>query len=127
MISLQAKEVKDLLQNLIAKLTKPLWAKPVTSSIVSYAKSRIDGQIDTDNKPFTKLAKSTIERKALFASGKMYGSFVLSISGNKLTFTNTAEYSSIHQEGLNGIPKRQFMGAPPDLANTILQFVIGSK
>lgn len=106
--------------------------KRIHKSIIEYAQNRIQTRTEINGKPFTALALSTIERKGfdqpLVETGKMSraSSFRFTVKGNTLEVTNIAPYSSVHQFGSKKVPRRSFIGRPPELNALIVSILLGN-
>lgn len=103
----------------------------VGQSEVKQAKFRIrTSKTDPDGRPWRRWAAATVKARArrgsltgglLYDTGRLYNSFTVSSSKQRVTIKNTTEYSGYLQRGTLRMPRRQFLGFGRDSKREIIK------
>lgn len=61
--------------------------------------------------------------KILQFNGVLENSFSLEVVGDQVSIKSSSSVAVLHQEGLNGLPKREFMGIDEEFERDIVDFI----
>lgn len=127
-----ADKLKVRLATIRSKLFLPAFTEEIKDLLVGRTQRRFDREVDPNEKPWDKLAPSTIatkrrlgygDKKILVRTGNLRGSIKAIRGGLGTIFTNTGagfrigiddpeivKYARVHNRGGGKIPMRKFLG-----------------
>lgn len=133
-MSIQDKQAKDMLQKLIDRTGKPEAAlKSICEYMLMSIDDRWEKQVDAQGNKWKPLSPFTLKMKKsqgrllpiLQSTGIARRTIRYQVVNNKATIGTNLPYMAKHQLGLEGLPKREFLGFSEDDITEIRQILQG--